>query len=83
MALKGFFECPRCNGTDIYVAKRQRVVGTSVQMVDTPLCRACGETANWVEIPLTKEEYKRKFRLQVGLILFFGLLLFIVVANFG
>jgi anaerobic ribonucleoside-triphosphate reductase len=35
MAMKGFFECPRCNGTDIYVAKRQRVVGTSVNASDS------------------------------------------------
>lgn len=44
--------CPRCGGTDIYFAKRQVIKGPGgawgvrARMVDTPLCRACGEVAN-------------------------------------
>lgn len=46
------YKCPRCGGTDIYFAKRQRITGLGgvygnrAKMVDTPLCRACGEIAD-------------------------------------
>jgi predicted nucleic acid-binding Zn ribbon protein len=44
--------CPRCNGAEIYFAKRQRITGLGgiygnrAVMVNTPLCKQCGETAN-------------------------------------
>ena len=44
--------CPRCRGNDIYFAKRQEITGiggiygNKAKMVNTPLCRGCGEIAN-------------------------------------
>lgn len=46
------YKCPKCGGNDIYFAKRQRITGLGgiygnrAKMVDTPLCRVCGEIAN-------------------------------------
>ena len=46
------YQCPKCGGNDIYFAKRQRITGLGgiygnrARMVDTPICRVCGETAN-------------------------------------
>lgn len=55
--------CPRCNGNEIYFAKRQRITGLGgiygnrAIMVNTPLCKACGETAN---ITLNAQERKKR-----------------------
>ena len=55
--------CPRCDGTEIYFAKRQRITGVGgiygnkAVMVNTPLCKACGETAN---IVLDAQERKKR-----------------------
>jgi ssDNA-binding Zn-finger/Zn-ribbon topoisomerase 1 len=50
IAMELTYKCPRCNGTDTYLAKRQVIKGKGVflraKMVDTPTCRQCGETAN-------------------------------------
>jgi hypothetical protein len=45
------YKCPRCDGTDVYFAKRQVIKGEGgiflkARMVDTPICKQCGETAN-------------------------------------
>lgn len=55
--------CPRCDGTEIYFAKRQRITGMGgiygnrAKMVNTPLCKACGESAN---IILDAQERKKR-----------------------
>ena len=72
--------CPRCNGTDIYFAKRQRITGVGgiygnkAQMVDTPLCRGCGETAD--VILDAKERSKYKFAVAAAII---GVTVFVVL----
>ena len=44
--------CPRCQGTDVYFAKRQRITGVGgiygnrAKMLPTALCKACGENMN-------------------------------------
>ena len=49
----GSYNCPRCHGTEIYFAKRQRmtgfggIYGTRSKMVNTPLCKTCGENAEY------------------------------------
>ena len=44
------YQCPKCGGGDYYFAKRQLLKGKGVfiraKMVDTPLCKDCGEVAN-------------------------------------
>jgi len=46
------YECPRCNGTEVYFAKRQEITGVGgvygnrARMVQTPLCKGCGEKMN-------------------------------------
>ena len=57
--------CPRCGGTDIYWAKRNVIKGAggvfmSGEMVDTPLCKACGETCTY-----DKKEYKAERRKEL------------------
>ena len=43
------YTCPRCQGTEIYFAKRERmtglggIYGNRSKMVRTPLCKACAE----------------------------------------
>jgi hypothetical protein len=47
------YKCPRCGGTEIYFAKRQRITGSGgiygnkARMVKTALCKSCGELADW------------------------------------
>jgi hypothetical protein len=54
--------CPRCDGTEIYFAKRQRITGLGgiygnrAVMVNTSLCKKCGETANVI---LNERERKK------------------------
>jgi hypothetical protein len=58
--------CPRCGGTDIYFAKRQEIKGPGgawgvrARMVDTPLCKACGEVANLDKSSENREESRKK-----------------------
>lgn len=58
---KIFGVCPRCGGTDIYIAKRERITGLGgiygnrAKMEDTFLCKACGENA---EVNLGSPENK-------------------------
>jgi predicted RNA-binding Zn-ribbon protein involved in translation (DUF1610 family) len=58
--------CPRCGGTDIYFAKRQRITGfggiwgNRAKMVDTPLCKACGEVANLNMNSAENREFKKE-----------------------
>jgi len=46
------YECPRCDGTEVYFAKRQEITGVGgvygnrARMVQTPLCKGCGEKMN-------------------------------------
>ena len=53
MVNNGTYKCPRCQGTDIYFAKRQRITGSGgiygnkARMVNTALCRSCGENADF------------------------------------
>lgn len=55
--------CPRCTGTEIYFAKRQRITGLGgiygnrAIMVNTPLCKECGETTNVI---LDAQERKKR-----------------------
>ena len=48
--------CPRCMGTDIYFTKRQKLqeqgFRLGAKVVNTPVCRNCGEVADEV-IPET------------------------------
>ena len=50
--------CPRCMGTDIYFTKRQKLqeqgFRLGAQMVNTPVCRNCGEVAD--KVPETAQE---------------------------
>lgn len=44
------YQCPKCGGGEYYFAKRQLLKGKGVfiraKLVDTPLCKNCGEVAN-------------------------------------
>ena len=62
--------CPRCKGTDIYFTKRQKLqeqgLRLGAQMVNTPVCRGCGEVAD--KVPETLQELKSSPMTWVGLI---------------
>ena len=58
------YKCPRCGGTDIYFAQRQRITGVGgiygnrAKMVKTALCKECGENADLIR----DEKETRKYR---------------------
>lgn len=85
------YQCPKCGGNDIYFAKRQRITGLGgiygnrAKMVDTPLCKVCGEISNpmatsseikeakvlaKVVAPLVKPFQNRFFRAGLLLVIF-------------
>lgn len=74
------YKCPRCGGTDIYFAKRQRITGVggiygnSAKMVKTALCKECGENADLIRDK--KETTKYRFALVVA---FLGIFLFVIL----
>ena len=42
------YQCPRCDGSDVYFAQRPRVTGRNIygdeiSMVNTALCKVCAE----------------------------------------
>lgn len=75
--------CPRCDGTEIYFAKRQRITGLGgiygnrAVMVNTPLCKECGETANVI---LNKRERKKRGWVIVVAVLGIIFTVFLVIA---
>jgi hypothetical protein len=67
--------CPRCGGTDIYFAKRQVIKGPGgawgvrASMVDTALCKACGEVCSYDKAERNKELIATQPKLSNGFIL--------------
>jgi hypothetical protein len=73
--------CPRCGGTEIYFARRQEIKGLGgiygqrAKMVNTPLCKACGETANVKLKEMTKEQEQKIYKgLAIFSVIAFGIL---------
>jgi hypothetical protein len=58
------YKCPRCGGTDIYFAQRQRITGVGgiygnrAKMVKTPLCKECGENADLIRDKKETRKYR-------------------------
>ena len=83
--------CPRCGGTDIYFAKRQVIKGPGgawgvrARMVDTPLCRACGEVSTFDKAERREEERKNTPKFSKGFIsvVLLFTFLFLLVGFFG
>jgi hypothetical protein len=61
------YKCPRCEGTEIYFANRQRITGAGgiygnrAKMVKTALCKQCGENADLIR----DEKETRKYRAAI------------------
>jgi hypothetical protein len=81
LVMAGTYKCPRCDGTDIYFAQRQRITGVGgiygnkAQMVKTALCKVCGENADFT--PDVADVLRLK---KVLAIVIAGVVLFIVIA---
>ena len=74
-------QMPRCDGTDIYFAQRQRITGVGgihgnkAQMVKTALCKVCGENADFT--PDVADVRRLKKVLTIVIV---GVVLFVVIA---
>ena len=75
------YKCPRCGGTDIYFAKRQRITGVggiygnSAKMVKTALCKECGENADIIR------DKKDTQKIMAGVVLLVLSILFIIIGG--
>jgi hypothetical protein len=75
------YKCPRCGGTDIYFAQRQRITGVGgiygnrAKMVKTALCKECGENADLIR------DKKERQKLVAGIVLLVVSILFILIGG--
>ena len=75
------YKCPRCGGTDIYFAQRQRITGVggiygnNAKMVKTALCKECGENADLIR------DKKAKQTIVAGYVLLVLSIIFIVIGG--
>jgi len=84
------YKCPRCGGTDIYFAQRQRITGVGgiygnkAKMVKTALCKECGENADLIRDASETRKYRTALvvaGLGIALTVFLVIALVIDVAN--
>ena len=79
------YQCPRCDGSDVYFAQRPRVTGRNIygdeiSMVKTALCKVCAEE---MTVFITDEERAKSWSDFKGFLKVFAIISAVILVALG